>query len=72
MLQRKWKFDIGELVYNPKFARKHAFESFRRDPHNALFCTALQSQFFVKNLPMNLHNFPNLAILKCFAIFGKF
>ena len=27
----------------------YAFESSRRDLHNVLLCTALQSQFFVKN-----------------------
>ena len=33
------------------FASKYAFESSRRDLHNALLCTALQSQFVVKNAP---------------------
>ena len=33
----------------PKFASKYAFESSRRELHNALLCTALQSQFFLKN-----------------------
>ena len=36
-------------VSKPNFASTHAFESSRRDLHKALFCTALQSQFFVKN-----------------------
>ena len=45
-----------EMVQPPAFARspkpdKRAFESSRRDLHNALLCTALQSQFFVKKLP---------------------
>ena len=35
-------------VSKPNFARKYAFESSRRDLHNALLCTALQSQNFVK------------------------
>ena len=48
-------------VSKPNFASKYAFESSRRDLHNALLCTALQSQFFVKNLPKNLQNFPNLT-----------
>ena len=38
-------------VSKPNFARKYALESSRRDLHNALLCTALQSQFFVKILP---------------------
>ena len=33
-----------------KFVRKYAFESPRRDLLNALLCTALQSQFFVKKI----------------------
>ena len=36
-------------VSKPNLARKYAFESSRRDLHNALLCTALNSQFF-KNL----------------------
>ena len=32
-------------VSKPNFARKYAFESYRRDLHNALLCTALQSHF---------------------------
>ena len=35
-------------VSKPNFARKYAFESSRRDLHNALLCTALQSHFFAK------------------------
>ena len=35
-------------VSKPNFASKYAFESSRRDLHNELLCTALQSQFFVK------------------------
>ena len=60
-------------VLKPNFANKNSFESSRRDLPNALFCTALQSQFFVKVLPKNLQNFLNLAkSLNIFAIFGKF
>ena len=33
-------------VSKPKFASKYAFESSRRDLHNALLCTALKSYFF--------------------------
>ena len=59
-------------VSRPNFASKYAFESSRRDLHNALLCTALQSQFFVKNLPNNLLNFAKLVkILKIFGNFGK-
>ena len=39
-------------VSKPNFARKYAFESSRRDLHDALLCTALQSHFFVK-IPRN-------------------
>ena len=39
-------------VSKQNFASKYAFESSRRDLHNALLCTALQSQFFVKKLPI--------------------
>ena len=53
------RWGIGQIlqgsfsaVSKPKFARKYAFESSRRDLHNAPFCTALRSQFFVKNLPI--------------------
>ena len=34
-------------VSKRNFASKYAFESSRRDLHNALFCTALQCQFVV-------------------------
>ena len=33
-------------VSKPNFASKYAFESSRRDLHNALLCTVLSSQFF--------------------------
>ena len=36
-------------VSKPNFARKHAFESSRRDLHNELLCTALQSQVLSKS-----------------------
>ena len=35
-------------VSRRNFASKYAFESSRRDPHNALFCTTLQSHFCQK------------------------
>ena len=35
-------------VSKPNFASKYAFESSRRDLHNALLCTALQSHFFLR------------------------
>ena len=47
-------------VSTPIFASKYALESSRRDLHNALLCTALQSQFFVKMLPKNSLNFAKL------------
>ena len=38
-------------VSKPNFASKYAFESSRRDLHDALLCTALQSHFFCQHLP---------------------
>ena len=35
-------------VSKPHFATKYSLESSRRDLHNTLLCTALQSHFFVK------------------------
>ena len=56
-------------VIEANFARKYAMESSRRDLHNALFCTALQSQFFVKNVALLLLKFANLGrFLKILAI----
>ena len=37
------------VVSKPNFARKYAFDSSRRDLHNALLCTALKSHFFLKS-----------------------
>ena len=37
-------------VSKPNFARKYAIERSRRDLHNALRCTALRSQLFIKIL----------------------
>ena len=37
-------------VSKPNFASKYAFESSRRDLHNALLCTALKSHFFLNLL----------------------
>ena len=36
-------------VSKRNFASKYAFESSRRDLHNALLCTALKSHFFPEN-----------------------
>ena len=33
------------IIYSEVIARTYAFESSRRDPHNALLCTALKSHF---------------------------
>ena len=41
--------DSFSAVSKPNFASKYAFESSRRDLHNALLCTALKSHF-LKNL----------------------
>ena len=38
-------------VSTPIFASKYALESSRRDLHNALLCTVLQSQFFRQKSP---------------------
>ena len=43
-------------VSKPNCASKSAFESTRRDLHNALLCTAPQSQFFIKMLSKHLQN----------------
>ena len=71
-----WRQSIGQAlqgsfsaVSKPNFASKYASESSRRDLHNALFCTALQSQFFVKILPNFLQNFPNQFNLAKFQRF---
>ena len=48
-------------VSKRNFASKYAFESSRRDLHNALFCTGLQSQFFCQNFAKEFAKFPNLA-----------
>ena len=44
-------------VSKRNFARKYAFESSRRDLHNALLCTALQSHFFCQNSQFFFGNF---------------
>ena len=41
------------VVSKPNFASKYGFESSRRDLHNALLCTTLQSQYFVKSVLKN-------------------
>ena len=38
----------SSAVPKPNFASKYAFESSRRDLHNALLCTALQSHFLLQ------------------------
>ena len=50
-------------VSMPNFASKYAFESSRRDVHNALLCTALQSHFLSNGL-LNLQQLLNLSNLK--------
>ena len=50
-------------VSTPIFASKYAFESPRRDLHNALLCTALQSHFF--------SNFAKILLFFFFAKFSK-
>ena len=72
--------DIGCI--EAKFARKYAFESSRRDLHNALLCTALKSHFQKKIARILLQfakyfseilNFANFRkINKCFENFRKF
>ena len=56
-------------VSKPNFASKYAFESSRRDLHNALLCTAPKSHFFQKisRICQNLRNFSEFA--KFFAKF---
>ena len=56
-------------VSKPNFASKYAFESSRRDLHNALLCTAPKSHFFQKisRICMNLPKFA-----KIFRNFAKF
>ena len=52
--------DSFSAVSKPNFASKDAFESSRRDLHNALLCTALKAHFFVKTarmLPKNCEFF---------------
>ena len=41
---------IAKAVSKPNSARKYALESSRRDLHNALLCTVLQSQTFQPNI----------------------
>ena len=44
-------------VSKPNFSTNYAFESSRRDLHNALLCTALQSEFFCQNVALVLAKF---------------
>ena len=57
-------------VSKPHFAIKYAFESSCRDLHNALLCTALQSQFFVKHLPILFCKFCKI-LAKILAFFKQ-
>ena len=65
-------------VSKPNFSRKYAFESSRRDLHNALLCTALQSHFFCQNFAKILRFFSEtllnkkLNFAKVSKIFGNF
>ena len=49
-------------VSKPNFASKYAFESSRRDLHNALLCTAPKSHFFQKisRICQNLRKFSEI------------
>ena len=62
--QRKRKREKGSFsaVSKPNFASKYAFESSRRDLHNALLCTAPKSYFFQKisRICQNLRNFSEI------------
>ena len=59
-------------VSKPNFATKYAFESSRRDLHNALLRTALKSHFFVK-IARILPNFAKIfRKFIQFADFAKF
>ena len=51
-------------VSKPNFASKYAFESSRRDLHNALLCSAPKSHFFLKHARF-------CQILRNFAKFWK-
>ena len=44
-----------------KLLSKYALESFRRDLHDALLCTALQTQFLVKHLPFFCKNIAKVS-----------
>ena len=56
-------------VSKPTCGSKYALESSRRDLHNALLCTALQSQIFVKTLLNFFLNFAKFS--KFLQNFGK-
>ena len=58
-------------VSKPNFASKYAFESSRRDLHNALLCTALKSHFSKKN-PRILPRFNLRKFSECFLILLNF
>ena len=52
--------DSFSAVSKPNFASKYAFESSRRDLHNALLCTAPKSHFFKKLVEFSF-NLPTFA-----------
>ena len=61
-------------VSKPNFVSKYAFESSRRDLHNALLCTALKSHFFVKNcwhFGKKLRKFSEILLIFNLAEFCK-
>ena len=67
----------SSAVSKQNFASKYAFKSSRRDLHNALLCTALQSHFFGKILCKILLNFAKFSKIsekfrKISQNFGKF
>ena len=66
---RAWRHGIRQTlegsfsaVSKPNFASKYAFESSRRDLHNALLCTAPKSHFFQKisRICQNLRKFSEI------------
>ena len=62
--------DSFSAVSKPNFASKYAFESCRRDLHNALLCTALNLNFLSKFLPTISLNFAKFSKISIF--FEKF
>ena len=56
-------------VSKPKFARKYALESSRRDLHNALLCTVLNAQNFVQKSLKILPIFRQSLLIVMLTIF---